>query len=184
MFLKRRRLINETLSQYVNLIVQYCITNKIGDIIVGQGYLAQEGVNLGRRNNQNFAQLPFGFFITKLKSKCERYGAVCMTQEESYTSKCDHLAGEEMKHREHYLGKRIKRGLFRSSTGILINADVNGALGILLKSKREVSTEKLASSGWLTQPSRIKLEEIRALSAKNVVSYLIANNQCRAKVSA
>jgi len=48
---------------------------------------------------------------------------------ESYTSKIDHLASEEMKHQENYKGKRIKRGLFKSSTGVLLNVDINGALG-------------------------------------------------------
>ena len=60
-------------------------------------------------------------------------GTNVIEQEESYTSKIDHLAFEEMKHQENYLGKRIKRGLFQSSTGKLINADINGAIGILRK---------------------------------------------------
>ena len=32
-----------------------------------------------------------------------------------------------------YKGKRIKRGLFRTSTGLYINADVNGAYNIIRK---------------------------------------------------
>ena len=53
--------------------------------------------------------------------------------EESYTSKIDHLALEDMKKQENYLGKRIKRGLFKSSIGKLVNANINGAIGILRK---------------------------------------------------
>lgn len=55
------------------------------------------------------------------------------TVEESYTSKCDHLVSEEMKHHDKYAGKRIKRGLFKSSTDKVLNADINGAIGILRK---------------------------------------------------
>ena len=93
------------------------------------------------------------------------------SREESYTSKCDHLAKEEMMHHDAYMGKRIKRGLFRSSTGVLLNADVNGALGIILKSKHEVDLGQLVCSGCLTQPSRIFLEEIQEKSAKNIVEH-------------
>ncbi len=53
--------------------------------------------------------------------------------EESYTSKIDHMAGEEMKKQDNYLGKRVRRGLFKSSCGRILNADVNGAIGILRK---------------------------------------------------
>jgi transposase len=134
--------------------------------------MAQEGVNHGSVQNQNFVNLPFGKFCLKLKSKCEMYGIHYASIEESYTSKCDHLAGEEMKHHNKYLGRRVKRGLFVSSTGVVLNADVNGALGILLKSKRDVDVNRLAVSGCLTQPSRIRLEEIQVESAKSVANRL------------
>lgn len=169
LFLKRKNILNNALNQYVNVIVNYCLENKVGNVVIGQGYFAQEGCNHGNVNNQNFVMLPYGLFCQKLKSKCELYGITYESREESYTSKCDHLAGEEMKHHDEYLGRRVKRGLFRSSTGVFLNADVNGALGIILKSKREVDLGQLASSGCLTQPSRIRLGEIQAGSAKNVL---------------
>ena len=60
-------------------------------------------------------------------------GISVVVTEESYTSKIDHFALEEMKHQDAYLGKRVKRGLFQSSTNVLLNADVNGAVGIARK---------------------------------------------------
>ncbi|WP_292486146.1 hypothetical protein [Methanohalobium sp.] len=54
-------------------------------------------------------------------------------QEESYTSKCSFLDDEEVKKKPYYLGQRIKRGLFQSSNGTIINADVNGAYNIMKK---------------------------------------------------
>ena len=70
---------------------------------------------------------------------------------------------------KNYLGKRIKRGLFSSSTGILLNADINGALGILLKGKHKVDVNQLVSSGCLPQPSRIYLLEIKEKSAIQLI---------------
>lgn len=80
--------------------------------------------------------------------------------EESYTSKCDSLAFEQIGKHESYLGKRIKRGLFQSSTGKLINADVNGALNILRKVVGDSDyINQIIDSGWLFQPIRINVFE-------------------------
>lgn len=68
-----------------------------------------------------------------MQYKAEEVGISFMLTEESYTSKIDHLANEEMKKQDNYLGKRIKRGLFQSSCGKILNADINGAIGILRK---------------------------------------------------
>jgi len=48
-------------------------------------------------------------------------------------SKIDHLADKPIKKEIKYLGRRLKRGLFRSSTNKILNADVNGAIGIFRK---------------------------------------------------
>ena len=71
--------------------------------------------------------------IHKIQYKSEDVGIDCIVAEESYTSKIDHCANEDMKKQESYLGKRIKRGLFESSIGKRLNADINGAIGILRK---------------------------------------------------
>ena len=68
-----------------------------------------------------------------LKYKCELLGITVIINEESYTSKCSFLDNEKICKHEHYKGRRIKRGLFKTSKGKLINADVNGALNILKK---------------------------------------------------
>ena len=72
-------------------------------------------------------------FINQVKYKAEKVGINVFLNEESYTSKCDALSLEDLKHKEQYFGKRIKRGLFKSRTNELINADVNGSLNILRK---------------------------------------------------
>ncbi|OAO87304.1 transposase IS605 OrfB family [Geobacillus stearothermophilus] len=72
-------------------------------------------------------------FIHQLQYKAEEQGVRVIVTEESYTSKCSFLDMEEIKKQKQYKGKRIKRGLFQSEKGILINADVNGAYNIIRK---------------------------------------------------
>ena len=169
---RRGRQINEYLNQYVNFIIQYCLANDVGKVIIGEGWLAQNGANRGEKNNQNFVNLPFAKFAQKLKSKLALYGIDFKAREESYTSKCDHLAGESMCHHETYLGNRKKRGLFVSSTGVKLNADVNGALGIMLKEGRGKSLITQLSSGCVTQPRRIRIGEIRQTSSKRLIKTM------------
>jgi len=71
--------------------------------------------------------------IEQIKYKASRYGIEVILVEESYTSKVDHIALESLEHHKKYSGSRIKRGLFKSSTGKLLNSDINGAIGILRK---------------------------------------------------
>ena len=95
--------------------------------------------------------------INQLIYKAEDVGIIIELTEESYTSKIDHLANEEMKHNDNYLGKRVHRGLFKSSTGKAINADVNGAIGIMRKVVGESLVTKIADSVGAFTPVIITL---------------------------
>ena len=133
-FTKRRNFkVKDYLHKASRLIVNLCIQNNIGHLIVGHNKNWKQEINIGKRNNQKFVSIPFLMLQNQLKYKCEEVGIIYQETEESYTSKCDHLANEEMKHHDNYLGKRVHRGLFQSSTGKIINADVNGAIGIMRK---------------------------------------------------
>jgi putative transposase len=68
-----------------------------------------------------------------LEYKCKLVGINMIITEESYTSKCSFLDNESVKKHDNYLGKRIKRGLFKSSNGTLINSDLNGCYNIIKK---------------------------------------------------
>lgn len=91
---------------------------------------------------------------TKIVCKDE-YGK--MLVKESYTSKCSFLDGETMEHHDHYVGKRVKRGLFRSATGIKINADVNGSYNIMRKAFPEAMQLAKADRGCALHPVRINI---------------------------
>lgn len=130
---KRNNKINNYLHNVSRRLINYCNDNNITNIVIGYNKGWKQEVNLGKVTNQKFICIPFYTFINQVKYKAESLGINVIIQEESYTSKCDALSLEDLKHKEEYFGKRIKRGLFKSRTNELINADVNGALNILRK---------------------------------------------------
>jgi putative transposase len=93
----------------------------------------KQEANMGKRTNQNFVSIPHARCIEMLTYKAQLVGIEVHITEESYTSKCSFLDNESIEKHESYAGRRIKRGLFRSQFGILINADVNGSLNIIRK---------------------------------------------------
>jgi len=117
--------------------------------------------NIGKRNNQNFVQIPYLKLINYLEYKCKINNINFTKHEKSYTSKCDSLALEEIKKHKKYLGKRVKRGLFKSSIGQIINADINGALNILRKildkSKYESLIKRIMFNGIVYRPLKIRI---------------------------
>jgi len=149
--LKRNNQINNYINHATKKIIDYCTNNKIGNLIIGNFGNIQNGSNLGKKNNQNFVQIPFGIFKNKLRSKCELNGIKYHDQEESYTSKCSFLDNEKVTKHEIYQGKRIKRGLFKTSNGTLINADVNAAANILKKYYNNPKI-KLLNKLWSSSP--------------------------------
>ena len=130
---KRNNKVNDYVHKSTKHIINYCLTNNIGKLIIGNNKNWKQNSNLGKRNNQNFVNIPFASIINKLKYKCELFGIEFIETEESYTSKCSFIDNEEIKYHEEYVGERIKRGLFRSKSGYLINADINGSLNIIRK---------------------------------------------------
>jgi putative transposase len=79
--------------------------------------------------------IPYQKIINQLTYKAEEQGIVVELVEEHHTSKCSFLDNEAIEHHEQYLGKRVRRGLFKSAQGVLINADVNGGYNILRRSE-------------------------------------------------
>lgn len=152
---KRNRYIEDVFHKYSRIIVDYLIRNRIGNLVVGYNSGWKQSVDMGKKNNQKFMQIPFARLISYLKYKCEMVGIYYIETEESYTSKCDSLALEEIKKHNLYLGKRVKRGLFQSSTGVLINADVNGSMNILRKVvDNSDCMNRIIDSGQLLCPIR------------------------------
>ena len=130
---KRNNKIKDYLHKASTLLVNQLVSNDLNTLIIGNNKSWKQDINIGKRNNQNFVQIPHSTFIKMLEYKCKLRGINVLITEESYTSKCSFLDNEDIKKQKEYKGSRIKRGLFKSSKGILINADVNGSLNILKK---------------------------------------------------
>ena len=135
-------------------IVDVLIEKKIGTLAVGYNVGWKQKADMGKRNNQKFVQLPFARLTSYLSYKCKLAGIDFIEHEESYTSKCDALALEDVCKHDSYLGKRVKRGLFRSSIGKIINADQNGALNILRKVVGDSEFVRIIGSGHSLCPVR------------------------------
>jgi IS605 OrfB family transposase len=149
--------INDYLNQAINKVIKYCIANNIGTIVIGENKEWKQEINLGKRNNQNFVQIPHGKLKYKLKCKCEFHGIEYIPQEESYTSKCSFLDNESIEKHQEYFGKRVYRGLFRAGNGFFINADVNSALNIVRKSKQKVVLNDQLCKGLSSSPARVRV---------------------------
>ena len=130
---KRNLKIKNYLHNASRKIINLCKSQNIGNIVIGHNKGWKQEVNIGKKNNQNFVFIPFDDFIQQLEYKGKMEGINVMVTEESYTSKTDHFVKEPMKHLDERKGKRIRRGLFKSSIGKVLNADINGAIGIMRK---------------------------------------------------
>lgn len=137
-------------------IIRLCLFNDIGTIVIGHNKTWKQEVSMGKKNNQTFVSIPFNILINQIKYKAEEFNIQVFVVEESYTSKIDHLVFEEMKKQETYLGKRLKRGLFQSSCGKVLNADINGAIGIMRKKNviSDVSLRNLRDRGDVVSPMK------------------------------
>ena len=131
--LKRNNKIKDYMHKATTFIVNHLVSNSIDTLVVGYNKEWKQDIKMGSINNQNFVSIPFYTLIQQLEYKCKLNGISFIANEEAYTSKCSFLDNEEIKKHKKYLGRRIKRGMFKTSKGILINADVNAALNILKK---------------------------------------------------
>jgi putative transposase len=131
--IKRNHKIDDQMHKASQYVVNWCVEHGIDTLVVGKNDGWKQEIDMGKKNNQNFVSIPFESLVEKLAYKCEDAGIRFITTDESYTSKCSFLDGESMEHHEKYLGRRVKRGLFRSADGTRINADVNGSYNIMRK---------------------------------------------------
>jgi putative transposase len=151
----RNSMVYDYLHKSARFIIHYCLANNIGNICVGELKHIKDGVKLGKRNNQNFVNIPLQKFKQLITYKAQLVGITVHEVNEAYTSKCSALDVEPIKKHKHYLGQRITRGVFRGLHA-LVNADVNGALNILRKVIGDAFIRKLVDRGCWFQPVRIR----------------------------
>ena len=159
----RNNKVNDYMNKTARTVINYCINNNIGTLIVGYNETFQRNSHIGKPNNQNFVNIPYGRLRNKLEYLCELNDIAFIKQEESYTSKAsfwdnDNIPVYNADNPKEYQfnGKRIHRGLYKTANGKVFNADVNGALNIMRKSS-VVDMNILYGRGDVDTPIRIRI---------------------------
>jgi putative transposase len=135
----RDQFINDQMHKISKNVIDICLANNVGTIVLGINKGMKQHSNMGRSNNQAFVSLPISRLAFMITYKAQRAGIIVIEQEESYTSKADFLSNDlipvygKEKGEVSFSGSRIKRGLYKSATGVIINADINGAANIMRK---------------------------------------------------
>ncbi|MHA1891743.1 MAG: RNA-guided endonuclease InsQ/TnpB family protein [Promethearchaeota archaeon] len=162
---KRTAWLTDVFHKISHAFIEYCVKEKIGNIVLPQLKQIKTRINNGKRNNQSFHYIPIARLRAMLSYKAEYQGIRVWDEvSESYTSKTSALDKEPIKKRKTYVGRRIKRGLFKCSEQIrkvhgssnLVNADVNGGLNILRKVIGDAFLNDVVDSGCWLHPVRIK----------------------------
>ncbi len=161
---KRNHQLRDGINKAAKLIVDHCLKHGIGNLVIGWQMRFKVNANMGRVNNQKFVQMPLGKLKDRLEQLCKLHGIKFHETEEAYTSKSSYLDGDSLpKYREKpdgwkASGNRTRRGLYRTSKGYLVNADLNGSANILRKVSRNLGFDlsKLCRR-TLTTATRVKL---------------------------
>jgi IS605 OrfB family transposase len=160
---RRNRQMRDAVNKTARLVINHCLEYGIGRIVFGWNKGQKQSINIGSKNNQKFVQIPTAKLKERISQLCELYGIEFIETEESYTSQASFLDDDflptigEKPESWKASGKRIKRGLYQTQNGLLVNADINAAANIL---KKVATTLKFSlegvSRGKLIMPLRIQ----------------------------
>ena len=149
----RNNRITDYFNRVCHLLVNVCVDYGVTTLVIGYNKGQKQGINLGAVNNQNVVSIPYHKFRQKLEQLCIEHGISYISQDESYTSKASALDMDDIptygvdEAQTAFNGKRIHRGLYRSSDGSVLNADINGSINILRKYVKE------RNENWIHQDS-------------------------------
>ncbi len=137
-------------------IVDLCVENKIGKIVIGRNEGWKQNINLGKKTNQAFCMIPIYLLLEKIKYKASMYGIEVIFTEESYTSQSSFFDNDPLPiygdEKAEFVGKRKYRGLYVSKDGFAVNADVNGSLNIGRKVIPEFYESRIGDRSLAARP--------------------------------
>ena len=158
---KRENKLSYEMHVISNFVANLLDESGCSKVVIGDNKNQKQEINLGRQNNRKFVQIPHQKLFRMLEYKCKRKGIEVILVEESYTSKASFVDNDfipefspENQGKHKFSGKRIKRGIYRTSTGKKINADINGAYNIMAKQFTEELSDR---SGRKYSPIIFKL---------------------------
>ena len=161
---KRNRQMRDAVNKTARKVIQPCLNNQIGTVVFGWNKGQKDSANMGKKTNQKFLQIPTGRLKDRIAQLCEQHGIKFVETEESYSSKASFVDNDflptfgEKPEGWKASGKRLKRGLYRTAQGWLINADANGGANIARKVATMLGLDLSGiSRGDLSAPLRLKL---------------------------
>jgi len=161
---KRNRQMRDAVKKAARKVIQHCLNNQIGTVVFGWNKGQKDSANMGKKTNQKFVQIPTGRLKDRIAQLCEQHGIKFVETEESYSSKASFVDNDflptfgEKPEGWEASGKRLKRGLYRTAQGWLINADANGGANIARKVAIMLGLDLSGiSRGDLSAPLRLKL---------------------------
>lgn len=149
---KKNRVISYIIHASTKKIVDYCTTNDIKNVIIGDITGIREGNDKGKNVNQKLHSLPFLKFNQKLEYKLKRKGIKLIHQKEYYTSSCPIDSIDISK--EYQNKGRIERGLYKEKNTIY-NADCVGAFNIMRLYKMRNHIDINMINKGLSNPNKI-----------------------------
>ena len=137
---KRNLRIEHELHKISKEIVRILKEESVSKLIFGHNKGQKTEINIGKRNNQNFVNIPYNKLISYLEYKCEDAGIEFELQEESYTSKASFLSNDNIptyiegdNNKYSFSGTR-RRGIYTDNKhNLKIHSDVNGSYNIMRK---------------------------------------------------
>jgi len=154
---KFRKKLKNAIHKLTRYLVNLWVERDLHEVIIGYNPTWKQKVNIGKKTTQMFVAIPFMKIIRQLQYKGAEQGILVDLIPEQYTSKSSFLDNEFPKKRRNNVGKRSSRGSFSSSQGHLINADVNAAYNILIKSDPKALPKRCANGvgGYVMYPRRV-----------------------------
>ena len=164
---KRNRQMRDNINKAARFVINWCLANNVSNIVFGWNQFNKDGINIGKKNNQEFVQIPTAKLKERVSQLCQQYGINFIETEESYTSQASFLDGDflpkygEKPERWKASGKRVRRGWYQSSDGSSINADCNGSANIIRKVSAQLNFDLTkACRAVLTLPKRYFLDSL------------------------
>ena len=131
--IKRNNMIDDKLHKASKSVIDYALSCEANTIVIGNNKDWKRDSTMSKKVNQKFIGIPHQRLIQMIQYKAEDVGINVVLTEESYTSGTSFLDNEMPNKQNYNKSRRVHRGLFVSSDGKKINADVNGSLQIIKK---------------------------------------------------
>lgn len=157
--MKRNNIVENFIHKASKFTVDKALELDCNTIVIGNNKDWKRESKMSKKVNQSFVGLPHQEYIKKVIYKAENVGIKVILTEEAYTSGTSFLDNELPIKNNYDKSRRVKRGLFISNTGKLINADVNGAYQIMRKVFPNAKADGIEDIGLY--PVRVNIQELK-----------------------